>query len=78
MYSVLILFYAALMFIKTIRSDNGRGILLNTDHIDRIEPGARGVLVTFENGDSVETQADFHKLENMLGAVVVPDGAFPD
>ena len=76
--NVLFMFYTAVMFIKTIRSDNGRGILLNTDHIDTIEPATRGVLVTFENGESVETQADFHKLENLLGVIVVPDGAFPD
>ena len=66
------------MFIKTSRVDNGRGLIINADHIDTIEPINRGVLVRFENGDSVETQADFGKLENMLGAVVVPDGAFPD
>lgn len=66
------------MYLKTTRADNGRGILLNADHIDTIEPVTRGVRVTFESGESVETQADFSKLENMLAAVVVPDGAFPD
>ena len=66
------------MFIKTTRADNGRGILFNADHIDTIQPATGGVLVTFENGESVETQADFGRLENMLGAVVVPDGAFPE
>lgn len=66
------------MYIKTTRSDNGRGLLLNADHIDAIEPTHRGVLIRFENGETVETQADFNKLENMLAAVVVPDGAYPD
>ena len=66
------------MFLKTTRVDNGRGVLINADHVDIIEPITRGVRVTFESGESVETQADFGKLENMLGAVVVPDGAFPD
>lgn len=66
------------MFIKTTRADNGRGLLINADHIDTIEPVTRGVRVKFEDGQSVETQADFNKLENLLGTIVVPDGAFPD
>ncbi len=66
------------MFFKTTNAANGKGLLINADHIDQIEPTNRGVKITFESGKTAETSADFNKLENMLGAVVVPDGAFPD
>ena len=66
------------MYFKTTRADNGRGLIINADHLDTIAPVTRGVRVTFESGESVETQADFGKLENMLEAIIVPDGAFPD
>jgi hypothetical protein len=66
------------MFIKTTNAANGKGLMINASHIDTIEPTHRGVKIIFESGHSVETQADFNKLENTIGAVVVPDGAFPD
>lgn len=66
------------VYLKTTKADNGRGLLINADHIDTIEPTNWGVRIVFDNSESVETQADFSKLQNMLATVVIPDGCFPD
>ena len=66
------------MFFKSVNASNGRGVLINTDKVNTIEPTSTAVKVTFDNGETVDIQADFNRLQNMIAAVVVPDGAFPD
>ena len=66
------------MFFKSVNASNGRGVLINTDKVNTIEPRSTAVKVTFDNGETVDIQADFNRLQNMIAAVVVPEGAFPD
>ena len=66
------------MMIKTTKATNGKGLLINADKVNTIEPTATAVRVTFENGETVDVLADFSHLQNMLGGIVVPDGAYPD
>ncbi len=65
------------MFFKSTSVTTGKGMLINADHIYTIEATTTGLKVKFENGETL-IEADFNKLQNMLAAVVVPDGAYRD